>query len=573
MKTKKQIWASLFSIVFFQTINYAQAPDWNWAISTGSNLNDYGRCVTTDAAGNVYVTGSFKGTVDFDPGPNNFPLTSSGDLDVFIIKYNNAGIFSWAKSFSGQYTDEGFSIDVDSMGNIYTTGHFQDVVDFDPGIGTFNLTANSGYDVFVAKLNSSGNLIWAKQIGGTSNDEGLSLVVNSKGSVFVTGYFGSTCDFNPDTSVVYNLTSAGSSDGYICMLDSSGTFGWAGRMGGTGVDYGESVSLHAQNSISITGHFSNTADLNPKPLDSLIVTSAGSKDIFLVRLGETGDFFWARSMGGTSLDQGYSLTADAAGNIFTTGIFNGTAEFNPSGTSNTLTSIGGADVFITKHDIAGKLIWVKQIGGFGNEEANTITIDASGIPAIYLSGSFFGTVDFDPSSTTTYNLNSTSDDIYVVALDTSGIFSWVQQAGGGNADYGQSLATSVYGRIYLTGWFHSDTMSFGIHPLINTVTSGFSDYYLAEMNNFISSDSDSEKLFSIAIFPNPANERFSVLFPRKEKHIRLLIQDITGKTVFESSHENVNSFLVNTENIANGFYSVMLFNGERVMSGKLIITH
>ena len=173
----------LFIAISISSISFGQQANFEWAKAFGSSNFDKGNSITVDASGNIYNTGLFSGTVDFDPGAGIFNLTSAvGGTDVFIQKLDPSGNFIWAKAFGGTSTDQGNSITVDVFGNIYTTGFFSDTVDFDPGAGTFNLTSAGNHDVFIQKLDASGSFLWAKAFGSSSNDFGLSITADAFGN-------------------------------------------------------------------------------------------------------------------------------------------------------------------------------------------------------------------------------------------------------------------------------------------------------------------------------------------------------------------------------------------------------
>jgi hypothetical protein len=163
----------------------AQAADGDfvWAKAMGGTGPDWGDGMAVDSAGNVYTTGFFEGTVDFDPGAGVFNLTSAGGYDIFVSKLDSTGNFVWAKCMGGTNGDYGTGIAVDSAGNVYTTGDFTGTADFDPGAVVFNLTSAGGYDIFVSKLDSTGNALWAKRMGGTGDDYGTGIAVDSAGNV------------------------------------------------------------------------------------------------------------------------------------------------------------------------------------------------------------------------------------------------------------------------------------------------------------------------------------------------------------------------------------------------------
>ena len=227
---------------------------------------------------------------------------------------------TWAKSIGGSSYYRGSSIKVDASGNVYTTGNFTGTADFDPGSGTFNLTADAaGGDIFISKLDASGNFIWAKSIGSIGNDVGSSISVDASGNVYITGYFAgfaggtAAADFDPGSGT-FNLTSAGDADIFILKLDASGNFVWAKSMGGTTNEYGTSIALDASGNFYTTGSFQGTADFDPGTA-TFNLTSAGSagySDIFISKFDTSGNFVWAKSMGDSTLhDAGTSIALDS----------------------------------------------------------------------------------------------------------------------------------------------------------------------------------------------------------------------------------------------------------------------
>ncbi|MGC6468655.1 MAG: SBBP repeat-containing protein, partial [Chitinophagales bacterium] len=211
----------LLIAICLSTFSYAQQANFEWAKSFGGTFDDQGYSIALDASGNVYTTGWFAGTVDFDPGAGTNNLTAQGSADVFVQKLDPLGNLIWAKSFGGTSADQGYSIALDASGNVYTTGRFRGTVDFDPGAGLATLTSAGSDDVFIQKLDPLGNLIWAKSFGGTSADYGYSIAVDASGNVYTTGYFQGTVDFDPGAGT-NNLTAQGNRDVFIQKLDPLG---------------------------------------------------------------------------------------------------------------------------------------------------------------------------------------------------------------------------------------------------------------------------------------------------------------------------------------------------------------
>ena len=388
-----------------------------WAKSFGGTSSDIGNSIAVDSSGNVYTTGFFEGTVDFDPGAGTSNLTSAGDSDVFVSKLNSSGNFVWAKGLGGTSSDFGFSIAVDSSGNVYTTGSFAGTADFDPGAGTTTLTSAGNVDVFVSKLNSSGNFVWAKGLGGASFDSGNSIAVDSSGNLYTTGYFEGTVDFDSGAGT-NNLTSAGGADVFVSKLDSSGNFVWAKSFGGTSSDIGQSIAVDSSGNVYTTGYFQGTADFDPGT-GTTTLTSAGNVDVFVSKLNSSGNFVWAKGFGGDAFDYGNSIAVDSSGNLYTTGYFQGTVDFDPGTETSTLTSAGNVDVFVSKLNSSGNFVWAKSFGGTSLDLGTSIAVDSTG-GNIYTTGTFGGTVDFDPGAGTSNLTSAGSYDVFVLKLTSSG---------------------------------------------------------------------------------------------------------------------------------------------------------
>lgn len=318
-----------------------------WAKNIGDTGPDEGRSVTIDANGFVYATGHFFGQVDFNTGSGINNLSAYGVSDIFILKLNSNGNFIWAKRMGALYTDEGISIKTDKNANVYTFGEFEGVVDFDPGSGTFNLNGSGGSDLFIQKLNTNGDFIWAKKIGIATNESAQAITLDDFGGILLTGSFQGIVDFDPGTSVSTLSSLNGSQDIYVAKMDTNGNFIWAKNFGGSSLDQGNSIVTDPNGNVYSTGYFYGTADFDPGT-GTTNLNSPGSYGIYIQKLDSSGNFVWARSMGGSGTDVGISITIDINNNIYSTGQFEGVTDFNPGSGSNNFTSYGQGDIYIQK---------------------------------------------------------------------------------------------------------------------------------------------------------------------------------------------------------------------------------
>ncbi|MFZ4631818.1 MAG: SBBP repeat-containing protein [Patescibacteria group bacterium] len=455
--------------------NYEQ--NFVWAKKIGGNGGDNGRLITVDSLDNVYITGSFSDTVDFNPGSGVYNLVSAGNEDIFISKLNADGTFAWAKKMGSTSDDHGYSITVDSFGNIYTTGSFRGTVDFDPGEGTHNLVSSGESDIFISKLDSNGDFIWVKQIGGISGQAGKSITIDSLGNIYTTGYFDYIADFDPGVGA-YNLVSTGSADIFISKLDNNGDFVWAKKIGSTSNDHGYSITVDSLGNVYTAGYFSGTGDFDPG--EEVYNLTSASDDIFISKLDSNGNFVWAKKMGGTSDDRGNSITVDSLGNIYTTGYFRGVGDFDPGEEVYNLTSASD-DIFISKLDSNGNFVWAKKMGGTGYDTGHSITVDFSG--NVYTTGSFSSTVDFDPGSGV-YNLVSAGNvDIFISKLNADGAFAWAKSIGATSNDYGESVTVDSLSNVYVTGYFPG-TVDFDTgYGVSNLVSDGNMDIFIIKFKS------------------------------------------------------------------------------------------
>ncbi|MDB4324327.1 T9SS type A sorting domain-containing protein [Crocinitomicaceae bacterium] len=384
-----------------------------WVKTIGlANYTTAGYTIDIDSQNNLIVGGAFWLTTDIDPGSGVFNVTSNGGNDQCVIKLDSNGNFIWGTSFGGPDIDNAYDLKLSNNDDIYMTGHFLGTVDFDPGPGVYNLTSNGGADIYVMKLNNNGDLLWVKTMGESMVDSGLRLSIGSSGSIYVTGNFASTVDFDPGTGV-FNVTALGPIDAFILKLDSNGNFIWVKSFGGSGVCQGLGITTDALENVIATGDFDVTVDFDPGA-STYNLSSSGSRDAYTVKLDVNGNFLWAKSYGGMLADYGHTITSDATGNIYTAGTFRDTVDFNPgTGVYKLYASLTG--MFVQKLDPNGNFVGTFQIGG--NSFGRIDDIKVNGTDIIHFCGSFTDTVDFDPGSAVVNLHSNGGTDNFIIKLN------------------------------------------------------------------------------------------------------------------------------------------------------------
>lgn len=245
--------------------------------------------VVTDKTGNVYATGNYRDTVDFDPGVGPLLIGPVGGTDMFVIKLDHGGNLAWVRNMGGKKDDISYGLCMDKADNLFFTGGFRDTVDFEAGPGVTNLIGNSvtgpdSTDIFVAKMNSGGTLLWAKSIGGEHGDWGRGIVADDAGHIFFTGSFADTVDFDPGSGV-FSLTAgdATGADAFVCQWDTTGQFVWAGVMGGNREQHGKYIATNGLGLIYTAGSFIDTVDFDPGLTEDTLMAPGYST--FLQQLG------------------------------------------------------------------------------------------------------------------------------------------------------------------------------------------------------------------------------------------------------------------------------------------------
>jgi len=489
--------------------------------------------------------------------------------------------WDWSLRAGGTYDDLGEAIATDAEGNCYVAGSFIS----NAGFGDFSLTGNGVSDVFCGKLDSNGNWLWVKHIGGMDEVYARSITVSDSGYIFIVGsYYGQIhfddislqsdgygnegasrdtfvakldsegnwlwavssggldfsdgCCVRTDeggnayicgrfyTSITFgsfNLSSVGSSDFYIAKLNPAGHWLWAIRGGGVGSDHIFGMDFDHEGNLVVTGNYMYTVSFGNQ-----VFTSLGNDvhDVFVGKLNPGGNWLWARTCGGASDDWSYRVITDSTGNIYVTGLFRTAATFGPYH----LTAVEGfyAEVFVAKLNNMGIWLWARQAGGYNVISCSDIVMDSEG--NLHVAGGFTGQAKF---GTITKN-SSGSNDIFVAKINPAGTWLAVQSAGGPGFDIAYAMAIDSANNIYVTGYFAINS-TFGNNPIL--YSQGGKDIFVARMSGKtpVSDPSvPSPAAFLLEQnYPNPFNPSTTISFEVRKPSAgyTLDIYDIRGARV------------------------------------------
>ncbi len=362
-----------------------------WVRTAGGSGNDIGYGVDFGQNGDVYVTGTFRGTVQF----GSITLVSNGNnSDIFVAKYDAAGNIQWATNAGGTLDDQGQDLSVDPNGNAYVTGYFKGTALF----GASTLVSAGQSDAFLAKYDQNGNLKWARKGSGSNYDNGYGVAATATGAV-ITGYFRTAATFG-----THSLTSAGNEDAYLVRYDTLGNVIWATADGGSQREQGNRVRMDNNDNIYVCGNYEGTAQFG-----SVTLNATGTwSNAYVAKYNGSGTVQWAKGFGGYNATIGGGVGVTGTGTLYLTGYFKDTITVE----SNTLVSNGDWDIYVGKYDTNGNLQWITSAGGTGGDNGYAIDADANGYA--YVAGVIRNTVTFSSTTLTSAGIA----DIYVAKIRT-----------------------------------------------------------------------------------------------------------------------------------------------------------
>lgn len=569
------------AFLFYGIYVHAQMPLYQWARSIGGPADEsqfsgtYYTSIASDDTDNAYMIANvYQDSIDLDPGPLLYSIVDpSFGPDFFMIKLDTTGKLVWANHFAAP--DDQLAIDlVFANDYLYITGGFDSKLDFDTGSGIDTLVALQR-DVFITKYDQAGKHIWARQFAGGGQDFGTCLAVDDANNVYAVGTIESgIVDFDPGPGTYYlDYEPSQTYNPFISKLDVDGKFVWAKHFISTGLASATSISLDAMTNCYVVGMFEEQMDVDP--LDShFSLTPVGGTNCFLAKFDLAGGFQWARKIACSNDIGSYSSVADAQGNLYISGNFKGTADFDPSAGIYNLVSSPSADydMFIAKYTNNGTLVWAQSISSDGLDLASGIKIGASGY--LYITGKFSGTVDFDAGSGTQNQTAKGGSDAFILILDNAGNYISAAAIGSTEDDLGFDISLDGQGSCYMSGIYHNNCDFNPDAGIANLATQGGDDYFIARYE--VSASTALPEVYSFSqleIYPNPATQSVSInceALNAGKTTIRMI--DVMGKEIRRI--EVVDSrAVIDVSTLENGIYFLQLLSEFDPAVQKLVVQH
>lgn len=386
--------------------------------------------------------------------------------------------YNWAFGIGNSGNETCNSIDHDASGNIYVAGAFEGSCDFNP-LPNQNLTLNSSgnKDIYMAKYDPQGNVIWAVRMGASGIDEAKFIRVNpANGDIYLAGTFQNSVDFDFGSPSAV-LTSAGIYDIFFARYSSNGVLLGARRLGGVNIELLDAMDINTgsgnNGDITLMGRFTGTVDFDPS--SAVVNLVANGSESFIARYNVSLAYLNAYKFGAGSV-YGKSLSYNNNGSeLYVTGGFNGTVDFDFGSSTNNISAVSGnTDIFLAKYNSQLNHQWAVSMGGTsGAKEGRSVATDANG--DVLLTGAYAGSVDLDPSSSSAvYTSANTNSDIFLAKYSNSGLYQWGNVMGGNGTDYGNALCSDASGNIYACGVFQS-TVDFDPSSANSDLVSGGGD--------------------------------------------------------------------------------------------------
>jgi len=427
-----------------------------------------------DAQNNCFIAGSFGGNISFSGSGGPIVLSSSGNTDIFMASWNETGTLLQAKRAGGTGADRGRAILKGADGSLYLSASFSGTADvnLDPAVTT-NLVS-TGADGFLSKYAPDGSLVYAFELSPANK---MALVAND--TLIVSGLFRGTRDFNPAV-VAANLSSAmaNESDIYAASYTPQGLYNWAFRITSTGPKSISGLLLLQSNRFIVSGDYQSNLNTNPAGSTTFSSLANKSNAFFSIYQNTNGSHLFSGITGvnRTTVDMAKSVATGANGDVYTTGYFTKTIDADPTTAVQAMASAGGTDIFVSKYNRSGQLIFAFRFGSTLSDQGKCIALDNGN--NVYVAGQFSGTVNFDPSGTPNPAASLTAlafQDIFISKYNSSGQWIFTKQIAGNSSDVVNKLVIDKDGNLLVAGSF-AGTADFDPDPAITNSRTSFGSF-------------------------------------------------------------------------------------------------
>ena len=465
----------IYGIIIFTHLGmlYAQVPHIEWSTYYGGPALDGFRDLKTDDLGNVYAIGSTEST-DIVSVANANQAVNNGQVDVILSKFDNAGVLIWSTYFGGAGVDNGQGIDIDINGNVVITGTTSSAANIAFGSNVHQSVHHGDRDMFVAKFDPNGSLLWATYLGGPEGESANDVITDSQGNIIITGWSASSAQiaFNGQ-DLTYSGGNTWGGDIVIAKFNPNGGILWSTYRGDIDDDLGLQVKVNLNDEIFVSGWTSSPINIaTPGTWQDTKVNANNTTDAFLTKLDRNGNILWSSYYGGQENEYGDALHIDDNGFIYLGGPTNTISGITTSGTWQNNNG-GNYDGFLTKFDANGLRLWGTYYGGNGNDDIYGIDVNTNG--DIFITGTTSSASNIATANAHQETLGGNKD-AYVAQLSPQGQRIWASYLGG-NADescYGISVFQNA--QIFISGAAASNTgISFGAahQPALSAISDGF----------------------------------------------------------------------------------------------------
>lgn len=557
----KKIIVSIFTFFTISISLNAQSFEWVKQIE-GDNTEQI--LSLSSNGSNVYSTGSYSGIADFDPEVGVEIQTTIGGHDIFVQKSDQNGELLWVKSIGGTGNDMGRIIN-DYETTIIVSGTFSQTVDFDPGIGIESKTSNGGTDIFILALDDNGDFLWVTTFGGANNETVGGQGINSLNDIIITGGFDNNMTVDINGSPVTINANNGSDVFFMKMNLTNGSIDWLKTMGGTGNDSGAGLVIKSNDNILLTGRYQNIMDINPSAND-FSLSSNGGFSVFLAEYDSQGNFINGFSFDSSSDMESYDIALDNNENIYLSGYFKATVDFDLKVGTTDLSSNGGQDCYVVKLTSMKDLIWAKTFGGAGLDQSFGIEVASNG--DVYTVGRYSNVVDFDPGiGIATESADGSSFDIFIHKLNSLGDFQMVHTFGVAGSDLARGLELDNYGNMYVSGMF-GGTIDFDPGTgVIDLIATGSADAFLIKYTDLTLGIDLIDQNSIITLYPNPVQNELFIEINDLEI-IEISILDYSGKIVKTFSNSDTKNIIVS--DLKQGIYILKVSTKKGVSTNIFI---